>query len=137
MSYGGACSDFAALPSGIIHGSSIRLCTLTVYINDLCLKIKHAKSSLFADNFKMVGDVSTPADHQRLQKDVKAIEDLSITNRMPISFEKSVVLHYDSKNIKEKYVLSGKVISSVDSCKDLGVLRPSNFSKRNMCRIRL
>ena len=75
----------------------------------------------------MVGDISTPADRQHLQKDVKAIEYWSIANKLPISFEKSVVLHYGSNNVKGKYVLSGKVISSIDSCKDLGVLRSSNL----------
>ena len=133
VSYGGACSTFAALPSSVIPGSSIRPCAFIVFINDIYLKIKHAKSSLFANNYEMVGDVSTPADRQRLQKDVKAIVDWSIANRLPISFEKSVVLHYGSNNVK-KYVQSGKVISSADSCKDVGVLKSSNFSYEEHAR---
>ena len=47
-SYGRACSDFAALLSGVIQSSLLGSCSFTVFINDLCLKIKHAKSLLFA-----------------------------------------------------------------------------------------
>ena len=73
MTYKAACSNLMDVPSGVIQGSAIGPCVFTVFINDLCKVIRHARPSLFADNFKMVGDVSTPEDRSLMKSDVQAV----------------------------------------------------------------
>ena len=40
----------------------------TIYINDLCQSIKHAKPSPIADDFKLAGDVSSPVSRELMQQ---------------------------------------------------------------------
>ena len=65
----------------------------SIFINDLCKVIKHAKSSLFADNLKILNEVSTPVCRKFLNQDVGAVYDWSVANKLPISTAKCIVLH--------------------------------------------
>jgi hypothetical protein len=127
VSYHGAFSDVTGVPSGVIQGSSIGPCVFTIFINDLCQVIKHAKPSLFADDFKMVGDVSTLTDREFMQSDVRELAAWSAANKLPINIAKSSVLHYGNGNVHEVYTINGETIACVESCKDLGVLRCDSF----------
>ena len=75
----------------------------------------------------MVGDVSTPEDRSLMMSDVQAVGVWSADNKLPISLEKSTVMHYGATNICENYVINGQLIASVDSCMDLGVLQSKTF----------
>ena len=99
----------------------------TVFINDLCKVIRHARPSLFADDFKIVGHVSTPEDCSLMKSDVQAVGVWLANNKLPISLEKSTAMHYGATNICENYVINGQLLASVDSCMDLGVLRSKTF----------
>ena len=72
----------------------------SIFINDLCKVIKYAKSSLFADNFKISDDVSTSECREFIKQDVGAVYDWSVANKLPISIAKCVVLHYGKNNVK-------------------------------------
>ena len=97
-------------------------------IFDFSSVLQHSKSALYADDFKFIGDVSTPQDRRLMQADLDAVARWSADNRLPISFQKSFALHYGKSNIKQQYSVHGSVIKSTSSCADLGVLRCDDFS---------
>ena len=107
MTYKEACSNLMDVLSGVIQGSAIGPCVFMVFINDLCKVIRRAKPSLFADDFKMVGDVSTPEDRSLMKSDVQAVGVWSADNKLPISLEKSTAIHYGAINICENYIING------------------------------
>ena len=76
----------------------------------------------------MTGDVSTPASRDLMQQDVDAVARWSVDNKLPISFEKSMTLHFGKGNIKMQYVMNCKVIASDNGCIDLGVYRSDTGS---------
>ena len=100
----------------------------TICINDLCQSIKYAKPSLFADDFKMVEDVSSPVSREFLQQDVDAVARWSVVNKLTISYEKSMTLHFGNGNLRTQYVMNGKVIGSGNGCMDLIVYRSDTAS---------
>ena len=95
------------VPSGVIQGSAIGPCMFAVFINDLCKVIQHARPSLFAGDFKMVGDICTPENHSLMKSDVQAAGVWSADKKLPISLEKSTAMHYGAINICENYVING------------------------------
>ena len=86
--------------------------------------------SLFADDFKMVGDVSTPEDRSLMKSDIQTEGVWSADYKLPISLEKSATVYYRATNICENYVINGHLFASMDSCMDLGVLRSKTFLLR-------
>ena len=60
ISYKEAHSALHPVTSGVVQGSAIGPSFFTLFINDLCKTIKNSKSSLFADDLKIVADVSMP-----------------------------------------------------------------------------
>ena len=61
--------------SGVVQESRIGPSVLTIFINDLSKVVKYAKPSLFADDFKITGDVSMQRNCDFMQADVSAIGD--------------------------------------------------------------
>ena len=118
-------SAFSDVTSGVVPGTCIGPCAFTIFVNDLS---SHSKSALYADDFKFIGDVSTPHDRRLMQADLDAVARWSADNRLPISFQKCFALYYGKSNTKQQYSVHGCVIKSTSSCADLGVLRCDDFS---------
>ena len=64
----------------------------TIFINDLCKVITNSKGSVFADDFKFVGDASSSASRDLKQQDINAVVDWSIVNKLPYSLGQCAVL---------------------------------------------
>ena len=128
VKYNGSQSAEIEVQSGVIQGSCIGPVAFTIYINDLCQFIKHAKPSLFADDFKMAGDVSTPVSRELMQQDVVAVARWSVVNKLPISYEKSMTLYFGKGNVRTQYLMNSKVIASGKGCMDLRIYRSDTAS---------
>ena len=122
IAYEGACSNLADVPSGIVQGSCVGLCFFTLFIKEISKVLRHARSSFFADDFKMIGDVSTTKYPELMQAEVQAVADWSAANKLPINLDKSVALHYGRTNIRTQYKLNGQKSISSKTCNDLGLL---------------
>ena len=134
VAYGGSWSNLADVPSGVVQGSCVGPCFFTLFINDMCKVLRQARSSLFANDFKMVGDVSTTECQELMQADVQAVADWSVVNKLPINLDKSVVLHYGRTNMRTQYKLNGQKLTAAETCNDLGLLRSHNFSYEEHAR---
>ena len=106
----------------------------SIFINDLYKVIKHDKSSLFADDLKISDEVSTPECRKFLKQDVGAVYDWSVSNKLPISIAKCVILHYGRNNIKQAYTINPQIITESSNCLDLGVRRCDNMKYEHHAR---
>ena len=79
-----------------------------IFMNELCKVIIFAKPSLFADDFKIMGDITTPGNCKLMQVNVEAIATRSVANKMPISLDKCTSMHYGKNNPKWLYVIHKK-----------------------------
>ena len=96
--------------------------------------MKHAKSSLFADDLKVSDDVNTPKCREFLKQDVGAVYDWSIANKLPISTVKCIILHYGRNNVKQVYTINQQIITESDNCLNLGVRRFDNMKYEHHAR---
>ena len=134
VAYGGVCSNLADVPSGVVQGNCVGPFFFTLFINDMCKVLRHARSSLFADDLKMIGDISTTECQELMQADVLAVVDWSAANKLPTNLDKSVVLHYGRTNVRTQYKLNGQKLTAAETCNDLGLLRSHNFSYEERAR---
>ena len=107
----------------MVQGSYIDPTLSSIFINDLCNVIKHAKSSQFADDLKISDDVGTPECREFLKQDVGAVYDWSVANKLPISIVKCVALHYGRNNVNQAYTINHQIITESDNCLNLSVRR--------------
>ena len=107
VQYNSARSTLALVASGVVQGSCTGRLLFNIFINDLSRVIKHCQLSMFADDLKVAGDVTTSDDVAHVQSDLDAISKWSVANELPISLPKCSALHYGSSNSKHQYVLSG------------------------------
>ena len=128
VQYNGTRFALSDVTSGVVQGTCIGPCAFTIFVNDLSSVLQHSKSALYADDFKFIGDVSTPQDRRLMQADLDVVARWLADNRLPTSFQKSFALHSGKNNTKQQYSVHGSVIKSTSNCADLGVLRCNDFS---------
>ena len=90
-------------------------------------------SVAFADDFKFVGDI-TIYSHAEIQAEVDTVADWSEEMSMPLSVEKSVVMHCGAKQPHYDCTLYGESMKAVDSFTDLGVIRSSSEGYNGHCQ---
>ena len=124
-------SDVCEVASGVIQGSVCGSTLYTIVADSLLRRLKLPAWS-FADDIKYLADVTV---HGRdiVQADVDTIAQWSAEHLMPLTIEKCAVLHGGRKQPRHEYVLQGRSLASVDSFKDLGLVRTSDSSYTTHC----
>ena len=79
----------------------------------------------FADELNFVGDI-TIYSHAEIQAEVDTVADWSKEMSMPLSKEKSVVMHCVANQPNYDYTLYGKSMKAVDFFTNLGVIHSSS-----------
>ena len=120
----------AEVTSGLVQGSCIVPALFTLVIDKLlCL---HHRNVAFADDVKFVADVAASAPAE-VQGDIDVVANWSKEYNMPLSIDKTVVMHDGRKQPNNDYYLDGYNLSSRDSFSDLGVSRSANDSFSSYC----
>ena len=119
--------------SGTIQGSVLGLILYTVLNNSLLRTIKKNPKMGFADDFKMIADV-TANSKAEVPLEFDSIAKWAKDHDMPLSIGKSSVMHCGKKQPYHEYALGQVIIKSVDSMMDLGMLRTSDASYSNHCQ---
>lgn len=100
-------------------------------INDLPSVIKHAKCLLYADDLKLIFEIKSEDDCLSLQRDVDAIYQWSVENRMEFNTSKCYAMTFGRMwhPLLFQYTLSGSHITRSTAIRDLGVTfdRKLNF----------
>ena len=104
----------------------------TVLANSLleCMKLL---SVAFANDSKFVGDITFYC-HAEIQAEVDKVADWFEEMSMPLSVEKSVVMHCGAKQPNYDYTFYSESMKAVDSFTDLSVIRSSSGGFSGHCQ---
>lgn len=122
---GSATSPDLPVSSGTIQGSSVGPVLWALFINQLAIRLK-VPSVLFADDLKFLFNLHEISNDEG-QAEIDSFSDWCIENHVEINADKSACLHSSATN-NTKYTCCKKPIPSVESFKDLGVMRSANGS---------
>lgn len=123
VAYKGSRSFTYSCPSGVPQGSNLGPFLFLLFVDDLSLKFEHSIPLLYADDLKVFRKISTDNDRLLLQKDLNALGDWCISNRLPLNVGKCKVITYTRKTVPllTKYELEGQTLEKVDVIRDLGL----------------
>ena len=119
--------------SGKIQGSVLGPVLYTLLNNALLRNIKKNPKMGFADDFKMIADVSVNSKAE-VQLEIDCIAKWAKDHDMPLSIDKSSVMHCGKRQPYHEYTLGQVVIKSINSMMDLGILRTDDASYSNHCQ---
>ena len=121
---GSSYSSPTAVTSGLVQGSCLGPILFTILLDTLLRRLRHS-SVAFADDLKYVADVAI-SSRDDVQEDATTVENWSAEYGMPVSIEKSLVLHCGLHQPKYVYSFQSQVLRSADNLADLGVQRSSD-----------
>ena len=93
------------------------------------IRLPHAA---YADDFKFVSDVAL-CSQAEIQTEINTVEDWSEEYHMPLSLNKSSVMHSGLHQPLHNYELNSCVMKTVDTLPDLGVTRTSDGGYTGHC----
>ena len=123
MRVGDFLSKITDVTSGVVEGSILGPDLFKVLADSLCRRLR-LHSFAYMDGFKSIACV---AEHTLsvIQSEVNIVANWSKEFRMPLSIEKSGILHCGPHQSRNVYLLCGHVLPTVDTFVDLGVVRNS------------
>lgn len=109
--------------SGVSQGSILGPLLFLLMINDLPTVLRHSECLLYADDLKLYAKIQSVADCLALQRDVSAVHEWSIVNKMEFNLSKCYVMTFGRRwhPILFDYKIGDTVISRTVIMKDLGV----------------
>ena len=126
----GTSSTTREVTSGVPQGSVLGPILFLIFINNLPLEII-SPLSLFADDSKLFSRIVktkskskvVEADNdQKLQKDLNKVVEWAKKWKMEFNVQKCKIMHLGHDNPRKVYSMDGKVLSTTEEEKDLGVL---------------
>jgi hypothetical protein len=120
-------SNSSVVQSGVIQGSVVGPLLFNLFVDDLIPVVQYMDLYLFADDAKGLAKVDDVKEAELVQGDLDAIAAWSAANKLPLSLEKSCVIHYGSGNRRSTFDFNGHMLSEVEEHDDLGILRSTDF----------
>ena len=127
----GHCSGWLPVISGVPQGSILGPLLFIVYINDLPSFLSSSQALLFADDTKCFRTILSSSDSSLLQADLDQLSSWSSLNSLSFNISKCHLLRFRKGStclIDTTYHLSGLPLTSVNQCKDLGIIFSSDLS---------
>ena len=126
-----ALSDEVKVTSRVPQGSVLSPTLFNIYVNELAL-ITSNKTTLYADDSKLIGPANTPSARQSLQTDLNHM--CSWVKRWLLEFnaEKCKVIHFGHNIPQQQYLMtqnpgSHHILEHVQEERDLGVIVDSQL----------
>ena len=115
--------------SGLVQGSSIGAVVFAILIDSLLRQLCHF-TVVFADDVKFLVDV-VESSQAKVQIDIESIDKWFSDNKMPLSPEKSLVMHMGRNKPLHSYHLQGSQLKTENCYTDLGIIRSTNHGYRD------
>lgn len=106
----------------VFRGGVLSPVLFNIYAHRTLITDSGVKCCAFADAVKLYTCVVSEADHQLMRDALATISQWSIKWGLPLSKEKTCVLHLGSRNAEFNYYLSGSCIGMIGEIKDLRFL---------------
>ena len=130
VSVEGKASDEAKVTSGVPQGTVLGPLLFLIFIGDIDGGIQFSLASSFADDTRLMMNVSNTDDIENMQKDLNNLYEWTSNCNMQFNGEKFLHLRYGWKLDSQTgyQTENGNNISQVDNLKDLGVIMSSSAS---------
>lgn len=117
-------------PSGVPAGSTLGPILFSIYINDLVDAVKFALVLLFADDVKILKEITDANDTRMLQEDINNILVWCERNRLYFNNKKCAIFTASRSTsfIASHYVVGDYVIERKNDIRDLGVMLDRKFT---------
>nr|VZI45789.1 unnamed protein product [Spirometra erinaceieuropaei] len=128
-------SDPAMVDSGVPQGSVLGPILFLVYVDDAARDLD-CEVTMFADDMKIWSVIRGPADEDRLQMNLKRLEEWSNRWLLLFNIAKSSILRLgntDRSASTRGYFLGGAILQEVEAQRDLGVLTTSSLKPSVHC----
>lgn len=111
------------IPSGVPQGSLLGPLLFNIFVNDITSGFRHSKILLYADDMKIMKQVTNVADALLLQEDLDYLLNYCKVNKLDLNVSKCYVCSFTRKPnpIFFNYTFLDTSISRVNSVRDLGV----------------
>ena len=128
-------SEWGDVLSGVPQGSVLGPTLFLMFINDIDLAVDVSGSYLlkFADDTKWSMVVESEEQSRIFQEGILRLEAWSREWQMLFNSDKCHILHLGARNQKFEYIMGGRVLDSVDSEKDLGVIVHKSLKPSAQC----
>lgn len=116
--------------SGVSQGSTLGPPQFLIMINDLPRVLTAAKCLMFADDLKLFLPVTGPEDCLAFQRDIDAVFDWSVRNKLPLNMSKCSVITFSRSRtpIITTYKLADESLERISTVRDLGLTLDSGFN---------
>ena len=126
----GVTSESAEVKSGVPQGTVLGPILFLLFINDIADAMEYTSMQMFADDCKLVKEIQSNEDHEKLQKDLHSAIIWALLNNMEINKDKFVLLQYGcDEDLKNHYKLDEEsTLENSPDTKDLGVIVSEDLS---------
>ena len=111
MIYNEAFSDAVPVSSSVIQKSALGSILFTRFVNDCPQRVRNCDEFIFANDAKAFGIATNIFDCIIIQNDLN-VGDWPEENKLPISIDKCVCLHYRLHNPNHEYSIHGDLIKN-------------------------
>lgn len=127
----GAVSAASMVVSGVPQGTVVGPLLFLIHINDINEYIQYSSVASFADDTRIMKEITSPVDSEMLQNDLSSLYDWAKNNNMSFNNNKFEHISYSKKsNISCTHYLAqdGSPIETTQYVRDLGVTFSSDCS---------
>ena len=101
-------SDWEPVSSGVPQGSVLGPILFVIYINDMPSVVKHFPCKLYADDSKILAEMTEWAGPGQLQQDIDAIVNWTNDWLMQLNYSKCKVMHIGRNNPGASYFMTDR-----------------------------
>ena len=125
-------SDWVEVTSGVPQGSVYGPTLFIIYVNDIPGMLS-SLVKLYADDTKLLADVSSHEGKISLQSDLDLISSWSKDWLVKLNTSKCKVMHFGTRNNKYEYRLNERLLEETTTERDLGVCISNDLKWEHQC----
>ena len=119
--------------SGLTQGSMLGP-TFYVMLSNSLLSAINLPLDAFADDLKFLANVTNHTKNE-VQAEIDKVSEWADAHLMPLSIEKSNVMHCGRNQLRHSYTLQNRPLTAIDTTTDFGITRTSDSVYSKHCEV--